>query len=155
MSVRKNLDDFMSIVCFKAAIKGMEDILGEEGTAAALIAAGRRRGADVAASAGLTGKNPDATALAAALDKELGVNGTHLCCIAGVSDTPEGGYLVKAKDTVCMAGEAPGSTRHCTYTMGAVMGCIEAATGKKLTGKHVKTILEGQDTDDFLFTPMA
>ena len=42
--LREKLGDFSSIVCFKAAITGMEEALGEKATAIALIAAGRSRG---------------------------------------------------------------------------------------------------------------
>lgn len=153
MKLRENLDDFMSIVCFKAAIVGMEDILGEEGTAAALIAAGRQRGKDVANGLGLTGSNMPTGDIAAKMDDVFGNKGTKLCAIQEVTDTPEGGYLVKTGETVCMAGEPQGSSRYCTYTMGAIMGCMESITGKSLIGKHVAKITEGSATDDLLFTP--
>jgi hypothetical protein len=42
--LRQTLGDFTSIACFKAAIEGMEDAVGERTTAIALIAAGRARG---------------------------------------------------------------------------------------------------------------
>ncbi len=38
--LRQTLGNFSSIVCFKAAIVGMEDALGERAAAIALIAAG-------------------------------------------------------------------------------------------------------------------
>lgn len=39
---RPELGKFSSIICFKAAITGMEEALGEKATAIALIAAGRK-----------------------------------------------------------------------------------------------------------------
>ena len=153
MKLRENLDDFMSIVCFKAAIVGMEDILGTEGTAAALIAAGRQRGKDVADSLGLTGSNIPTSEIASKLDSVFGASGTKLCSIREVIETPEGGYLIKAGETVCMAGEPAGSSRYCTYTMGALIGCMESITGKTLGGKHVVKITDGSPTDDILLNP--
>ncbi|QIF04084.1 hydrocarbon-binding protein [Roseimicrobium sp. ORNL1] len=153
MKLRKNLDDFMSIICFRAAIVGMEDILGADGTAAALIAAGRKRGKDVADSLGLTGSNPDVGKMTETLDEVFGKKGTKLCSILEMSETPEGGYLIKTEDTVCMASEAPGSTRRCTFTLGAVLGAVEAMTGKALAGTHVAKITDGSPTDDLLLNP--
>jgi len=153
MKLRNNLDDFMSIVCFKAAIKGMEDILGEEGTAAALIAAGRARGKEVASSTGIAGTNPPVDQLAQTLNGVFGASGTRLCQIEEVQETPEGGYLVKTSETVCMAGESGGTSRRCTYTLGAVMGAIESAYGKSLRGQHSAKSTEGSPTDDFLLNP--
>jgi len=153
MKIRENLDDYMSIVCFKSAIRGMEDILGEEGTAAALIAAGRQRGKDVAESTGIAGSNPPIDQVAEALNNVFGASGTRLCVIDSVAETPEGGYLVKTKETVCMAGEDAGSSRRCTYTLGAVMGAIESAYGKTLRGQHSAKVTDGSPTDDFLLNP--
>ncbi len=152
MRLRSGLGDFISIECFKAAIRGMEDILGEQGAASLLIAAGRQRGRDLATSRNLTGTTYDAATLAEFLRRELGSNGTRLCEIVSVEETKEGGYLVQAKETVCMSGEPPGSARTCTYTMGAVIGVIEVATGKRLVGKHVRTVLQDSETDDFLIS---
>lgn len=153
MKLRENLDDFMSIVCFKSAIKGMEDILGEDGTAAALIAAGRERGKDVATTTGIAGSNPPVDQLARTLNDVFGASGTRLCTIQGVTETPEGGYLVKTSETVCMSGEPNGTSRKCTYTLGAVMGAIESAYGKTLRGQHSAKSTDGSPTDDFLLNP--
>jgi len=153
MKLRENLDDFMSIVCFKSAIKGMEDILGEEGTAAALIAAGRERGKDVAKTTGMAGTSPPVEQLAQTLNEVFGMSGTKLCKIEEVTETPEGGYLVKTSETVCMAGEPGGTSRRCTYTLGAVMGAIESAYGKSLRGQHSAKSTDGSPTDDFLLVP--
>ena len=53
--LRPNLGDFSSIVCFKAAIVGMEDALGDKATAIALTTAGRSRGRQLATELGLSG----------------------------------------------------------------------------------------------------
>ena len=41
---RGTLGDFTSIVCFQEAVRGLEDVLGPDGTAVVLIRAGRLRG---------------------------------------------------------------------------------------------------------------
>jgi len=149
MKLRNQLDDFMSIVCFKAAIRGMEDILGEEGTAAALISAGRQRGRDVAEALDMVNANPEVTQLAPALDGAFGLQGTKLCHIAEVTQT-DNGFLVKAQDTVCMSGEPEGTSRRCTYTLGAIVGFFEAAYGKSYMAKHVAQTTAGAETEEFL-----
>jgi len=155
MTARQNLDDFISIHCFKAVIIGMEDILGVEGTASAMIAAGRKRGVSVAEEAGLKGKKPPVDSIAATLDKFLGKEGTRLCQVSDVSSTPEGGFLVKTKETVCTAGEPADSQRVCTYTMGAILGFLEAVYDIRLTGSHVANVLKGSASDNFELKPVS
>ena len=151
MKSRNNLDDFVSMHCFKAAIAGMEDILGVEGAASAMISAGRKRGGDVAKAAGLVGTNPAAESLGPVLDGALGLNGTRLCQVLEVSKTADDGFLVKTRETVCTSAEPAGSQRKCTYTLGAVMGFLESVYGTTLRGSHVATVLNGSSTDDLQF----
>lgn len=153
MAYREDLGDFMSIVCFKAVITGMEDILGPEGTASALIAAGRARGATVARSAGLENKNSPVETLAEIMNQNFGKEGTRLCTIKEVLPT-EDGFVVKTSETVCTAAEPAGSNRICTYTLGAIMGFLETVTGTTMLGKHTANILQGSPTDDFTFRRM-
>lgn len=152
MSIRTDLDDYVSIHCFKAVITGVEDILGDEGTAAALISAGRKRGSVVAQAKGIAGTNPAPESLAGMLDAAVGKSGTRLCQVVESSQTADGAYLIKTKETVCTSGEPAGSARTCTYTMGVVIGFLEQAYGISLNGKHVANVLSGSPTDDFLIT---
>ena len=55
--VRQELGDFCSIACFKAAIVGMEDALGEKTAALALTTAGRARGKKLARDLGVVGQS--------------------------------------------------------------------------------------------------
>jgi hypothetical protein len=153
MSNRQELGEFISVKCFKAVIAGMEDLLGKEGTAAALISAGRKRGETVAKDSGMAGAKPEVAKVAETMNGAVGAKGTCLCVIAEVTATAEGGFLVKTKETVCSAGEPAGSTRTCTYTLGAVMGFLESAYGVKLSGRHTASVLSGSATDDFVFSP--
>ena len=154
MKARPTLGDFISIDCFKAVISGIEDILGPEGTASAMIAAGRRRGVAVATQAGAKGTSPAVDGLVPALNKIIGAEGTCLCVLEAISVTPEGGYLVKTKEVVCTSGEPSGSKRTPTYTLGALIGFLETAYGTPLKGSVVAHSLKGSPTDDFLIVPL-
>lgn len=152
---RAELGNFSSIVCFKAVIVGMEDMLGEQATAISLKAAGRKRGADLAQSLGFTKGSAsinDLLQIARTLDDALGPNGTRLCRIDKIE--PEGDKIrVYTSETICSAGEEMGSPRTCTFTLGAVHGAIEFLLDKQYTGKHVESVLRGGTHDVFEFTP--
>jgi len=153
MSLRNQLGDFSSIVCFKAVITGVEDTLGEDGAAVVFIRAGKVRGQKLANDLGLTGKNPPIEQLAPALDNAVGLNGTRLCRITKAS--MEGNdVVVETQETVCSAGEPQGSNRSCTFTLGAVWGALESVTGKKFDGKHTDCVLRGGGSDKFVFSPV-
>lgn len=152
--LRPELGNFSSVVCFKAVITGMEDALGEKATAIALIAAGRARGKKLAQELGLAGSNMSLDDAAAKLSHVLGKEGTRLCKIEKIV---EDGDLIKVytKETVCSAGESQGSSRTCTFTMGAVWGAIEQIAGKRLQGKHTESVLRGGSYDVFEFTQLG
>ncbi len=148
--IRANLGDFSSIVCFKSVITGMEDALGEKATAISLIAAGRTRGKALANSLGLAGANIPFAEVGSMLDAAVGKNGTRLTAVNKVEQ--EGDRIkVYCSETVCSAGEEMGSTRKCTFTLGAVWGALEVATGHKLQGKHTDSVLRGSEYDVFEF----
>ena len=151
---RQELGDFCSIICFKAAITGMEEALGEKATAIALIAAGPSRGKNLAKELGLTGINLDWDTIADKMAFALGTNGTKLCIIERIVQE---GELIKAytSETFCSANEPEGSSRKCTFTLGAVWGAIEEITGKRLRGSHTECVLRGGDYDVFEFVPLV
>jgi predicted hydrocarbon binding protein len=151
LSSRPTLGQFSSIVCFKSVITGMEEALGEKATAIALIAAGRGRGRSLAKELGLSGSTADFTSIASQLNAAIGATGTHL---TAVDKIVQEGDLIKVycSETVCSAGEPDGSSRKCTFTMGAVWGALSEITGKKLRGTHTESILRGGTHDVFEFT---
>ncbi len=152
-STRPNLGDFSSIVCFKSVITGMEEALGEKATAIALIAAGRARGKNVAIELGLSGSTENLETIAAKLNAALGSSGTRLTAIDKI--VTEGDTIkVYCSETVCSAGEPQGSSRKCTFTMGAVWGALTEITGRKLRGTHTESVLRGGTNDVFEFTPV-
>ncbi|OKH55684.1 hydrocarbon-binding protein [Calothrix sp. HK-06] len=149
--LRPNLGDFSSIVCFKAAIVGMEDALGDKATAIALTTAGRSRGRQLANELGLTGSMMSLDDIAYKLGYALGKNGTCLCSVEKI--VSEGDVIkVYTSETLCSAGEPQGSERKCTYTLGAVWGALEQTLSKRLQGKHTESVLRGGTHDVFEFT---
>ncbi len=153
MSVlRKELGNFSSIICFKAAISGMEEALGDKATAIALTTAGRARGKKLAEELGFTAGSYSLDDAADQLRKALGKEGTRLCIVEKIVSEDE---IIKVytSETLCSAGEALNSPRKCTFTMGAVWGAIEQIIGKRLRGTHTESVLRGGTHDVFEFTP--
>lgn len=147
--LRQRLGDFSSIVCFKAAIVGMEDALGEKATAIALMAAGRQRGKNLGKELAL-GTCTSLEDIAAKMRAALGEEGTKLCIIENIIAV-DNKIIVYTSETLCSAGEEEGSPRKCTYTLGAVWGALEQALGKRFQGKHAESILRGGKNDVFEF----
>lgn len=154
-AVRHELGDFMSTVCFKAAVVGLEEALGPKAAAISLIAAGRQRGKQLAESLGLVNRSQDVS-LAEVTDKirfALGKEGTRLCVIDKI-DQENGTYKIYARETVCSAGEQEGSSRQCTYTLGAIQGFLEAFSGQRLRGRHTESVLRGGTHDLLEYAPL-
>lgn len=99
---------------------------------------------------GLAGQGDDLAKATVLVREALGANGTRLCTVENIEEDGET-IRVQVSDTVCMAGEPQGSTRHCTFTLGAVWGALEALTGRKLKGKHVASAWRGDEADVFEF----
>ena len=152
-SHREALGEFSSVVCFKAVIVGVEDTLGEDGAAVVFTRAGKVRGQQLVASLGLTGQNIPVEQLAATLDAALGQGGTKLCRVEKAATHGET-VVIDTQETVCSAGEPDGSTRKCTFTLGAIWGALEAVSGKRYLGEHTESVLRGGSSDKFVFSPM-
>lgn len=153
---RHELGYFMSVICFKAAVVGMEEALGEKAAAIAMIAAGRQRGKQLANDLNLADQG-DKLSISDVADKAriaLGSEGTRLCIIDKIEQ--EGDILrVYARETPCSHGEPDGSPRKCTYTLGAIQGFLETFSNRRLRGNHVESVLRGSDHDVLEFTPLA
>ena len=129
----------------------MEEALGERATSIALIAAGRQRGKKLAQELGLSGASQDLSVIAARLNEAIGAHGTHLAAIEKI--VSEGNIIqVYCAETICSAGEAQGSDRKCTFTLGVVWGALSEITGKKLRGTHTESVLRGGTNDVFEYT---
>ena len=147
--LRERLGDFSSVVCLKAIITGMEDLLGVQATAVSLTSAGRTRGKVVFDELGV-GRDESLERVAERLDEILGVRGTRLCNVDGIE--VDGDVLfVRTSETVCSAGEAEGSDRKCTYTLGVVWGALEQVLDRRLRGTHTESVLRGGTHDVFRF----
>lgn len=152
--LRQELGDFSSIVCLKAMVVGIEDALAEKAAAIALIAAGRKRGKDLADSLNLTNKGVGLSMdeLQQKVNHSIGKEGTRLCIIDKIETDGES-YKVHTRETVCSSGEPQGSPRTCTYTLGAIQGFLEAALGQRLRGKQVESVLRGGTNDVLEYRP--
>lgn len=154
--LRPELGDFSSIVCLKAIVVGVEEALGEKTAAIALIAAGRQRGKKLAEELGLAGQG-DNLSLEIITDKisnALGKNGTCLCTVDKISQEGDV-YKVYTRETVCSAGESEGSSRQCTFTLGAIQGLLESLLGKRLRGQQTESVLRGGTHDLLEYTTLG
>ena len=152
---RDTLGQFNSIVCFKAVITGMEEMLGEKATAISLKAAGRQRGHALCESLGLargSAEIGDLDDIARKIDAALGPDGTRLCRIDKIQTNGED-IEVYCSETVCSAGEPLGSPRECTFTLGAIHGALEFLLDKQFFAKHTESVLRGGTHDVMVFTP--
>ncbi|PSB01517.1 hypothetical protein [Merismopedia glauca] len=152
-ALRPELTDFSSIVCLKAIITGMEEALGDKATAIALVAAGRARGKQLAQSLGLT-SNISLEDISSKVAYALGKDGTRLLILDKIEQEGDN-YKVYTRETVCSAGEANGSERQCTFTLGAVQGVLESFTGKRFRGRQVASVLRGGTHDVFEYMPLG
>jgi hypothetical protein len=153
MNMRPELGEMMSLICFKAALIGVEDTLGEDGAAVVFIRAGKVRGNTVAVQTGLAGTKAPLMSLATTLDGVFGKSGTQLCRIVAAFANGEQ-IVIDTLETVCSANEPAGSTRKCTYTLGAVWGALESVMDQRYLGEHTDCVLRGGATDRFVFTPV-
>jgi predicted hydrocarbon binding protein len=153
-AARVQLGDSMSNVCFKAAIVGLEEALGEKAAAISLIAAGRKRGHALAEELNLANKVGELSIdeVTEKIRFTLGKDGTRLCIVDKIEQTGES-FKVYTRETVCSAGELEGSTRRCTYTLGAIQGFLEAFLGQRLRGRHIESVLRGSEHDVLEFVP--
>ncbi len=155
-ALRQELGDFSSVVCLKAIVVGVEEALGVKTAAIAFISAGRQRGKQLAEDLGLAGKGGEMT-LEAVTEKAraaLGKDGTRLCLVDKI--TQEGDvYKVYTNETVCSAGEPEGSSRQCTFTLGAIQGFLEAFLGKRLRGQQTESVLRGGSHDVLEYTVLG
>lgn len=152
--LRSELGDFVSIICFQAAIIGMEEELGEKTTAIALTAAGRNRGKNFAEKLGLTGISADWDLITDQICSALGVNGTKLVKINKIVEG-DGVIKVFTSEALCSVSEPEGSFRKCTYTLGVIWGALEEITQKRLKGIHTESVLRGADYDVFEFSALV
>jgi predicted hydrocarbon binding protein len=152
-SLREELGDFSSVICLKSIVVGVEEALGAKAAAIALIAAGRQRGKQLAEELGLTNKADEMSLeeVGQKVSYTLGKDGTRLCIVDKIVLDGQT-YKVYTKETVCSAGEPQGSSRSCTFTLGAIQGFLEGFLGKRLRGQHTESVLRGGNYDVLEYT---
>jgi len=150
-AIRPELGDFSSIVCLKAIVTGLEDIMGIPAARGNLILAGRKRGQKIAQSLSLTKTEKPLDEWSKMVADAIGENGTKLCKIQNISQNDKT-IIVDLSDTVCSAGEDEGSPRQLTFTLGAIQGAIEEIMDVRLGAKQIGSVLRGQEFDTIEFT---
>ncbi len=146
-SMRDKLGNFSSIVCLRAIVVGLEDVLGVNGARANLILAGRIRGRNLIKAFDLANTDKPLNEWSAIVKDALGHRGTRLCTISKVEQINDSLLRMYLNETVCSAGEEQGSSRELTFTLGVMYGIIEEITGNKLQVKQTGSVLRGQDYD--------
>lgn len=153
---RGELGDFNSIVCFQAAIRGLEDVLGPDGASVVLIRAGRLRGQALVDDWGISHLKLPIEKIGLLLDAALGHDGTRLCAVRSIRRQDQDIY-VDVAETICSAGlaESTGQAREvemrCSYTLGAVWGVLEGLLGETFQAAQVKNVRCGDPYDEFQF----
>jgi len=155
-SLRQELGEFSSLICFKAVVVGVEEALGEKAAAIALISAGRQRGKKLAEELGLANKGEEMSLpeMTEKVQYALGKEGTRLCIVDKIIQEGEA-YKVYTRETVCSAGEEEASPRQCTFTLGAIQGFLEAFLAKRLRGRHTESVLRGGSYDVLEYTVLG
>lgn len=146
--LRKELGDFSSIIFMKSIIVGVEEALGEQTAAIAMISAGRNQGKTSVQELNLTNKGDYLTLeqIKETINQVIGKEGTRLCIIDKI-EHEENIYKVYTKETFCSSGEPQGSPRKCTYTLGMIQGFLEALLDKRLRGQQTESVLRGSTHD--------
>lgn len=148
--IRKNLGDFSSIVCMKAIVTGLEDVMGVQAAKGNLILAGRKRGKVLAHDLNLSQTEKPLEEWSLLVKDALGEGGTRLCSIVNITQDEEF-IKVDLLDTICSAGEELGSARQLTFTLGAIQGALEEITGKQMRATQTGSVLRGQTYDSLQF----
>ncbi|HEY9603147.1 MAG TPA: hypothetical protein V6C85_16150 [Allocoleopsis sp.] len=146
--LRKELGDFGSIVFLKSILSGIEEAIGEKTAAIAMISAGRKQGKKSAEELGLVNKGAvlSLDEIRDKVNQILGPEGSRLCIIDKI-DREGQTYKVYARETFCSSGEPKGSSRQCSYTLGAIQGFLEALLGQRFQGKQTESVLRGGTHD--------
>ncbi|KAB8332306.1 hypothetical protein SD80_019555 [Scytonema tolypothrichoides VB-61278] len=129
-ATRPTLGPMMSLTCFQYLRIGAEEVAER----APVVAAGRKRGAELVDQLGLRGNTTDGAKITSLLDAALGVNGTRLCLITSITETADGGYEVRLTEGACTAGQSS-DTPLCAFTLGVFVGAIQALSGRVLRGR--------------------
>lgn len=148
--IRKELGDFSSIICLKAIVTGLEDIMGVPAARGNLILAGRKRGKVIASELNLSQTDKPIEEWSLLVKNALGKTGTRLCSVENITQN-ENEFNVDMLDTICSAGEPQGSARQLTFTLGAIQGALEEITGNKFKATQTGSVLRGQNFDSVQF----
>lgn len=145
-TLRKELGNFNSIICFRSIVTGLEKVMGTDAARGNLIRAGRFRGIEIVKSLGLSSTSAPISEWSNKVAEAIGKDGTRLCIVNKIEQNGEV-YRVFLSDTICSADEPQGSNRKLSFTQGAIQGALEEATGHRLAGEQTGSVLRGDDYD--------
>lgn len=146
---RDTLGPYMHGLCFQYFRSFAEEVAGR----APIVAAGRKRGWDVAVSNGWTNSDMDPAELAKKVGDILGINGTRLCIVKSITATPEGGYEVRITEGACTAGVTRDEPE-CAFTLGVFVGACSAVKGEPLFGKETTCAAMNGEECVYLINPL-
>jgi predicted hydrocarbon binding protein len=131
MNTRSQLGPLMNAVCFQYLRINTEDVAGR----APIVAAGYKRGQDVAEGLGLRGKVSDPSAMRDLLDSVLGTDGTRLCLVTSISALDDESFEVRITEGACTMGQTADEPI-CAFTLGVIVGAISTLLDRRMIGKE-------------------
>lgn len=146
---RTELGNEVNVICFQYLCHIVSDLAGRS----PIIAASRARGYDAMEAAGFLGNTRDGAVMCENLNSVLGPEGTRLCLIHNVINKPNGGYTVELVECACSYGQTSIEPA-CSYTLGVIIGAIQALTGIKMRGYETECQACGADTCIYEIDPI-
>jgi predicted hydrocarbon binding protein len=130
---RPTLGGFMSLTCFQYLRVGTEEVADR----APIVASGRKRGYELAASVDAPGSIQNPAEIHRILADALGADGTRLCLVNSVTQVNPGRYEVRITEGACTAGQSANEPV-CAFTLGVFIGALSAFTGTPMRGRELE-----------------
>ncbi|MEM8531979.1 MAG: 4-vinyl reductase [Chloroflexota bacterium] len=146
---RPTLGNAVDVICFQYLCNIVSDLTGRS----PIIAASRARGYDAMNTAGFLGSTRDSTIMCEKLNSVLGPEGTHLCLIHTITNKPNGGYTVELSECACSYGQTSIEPA-CSYTLGVIIGAVQAITNTRMQGRETECQSCGADTCIYEIDPV-
>jgi predicted ArsR family transcriptional regulator len=148
-SDRPKLGQSVHLVCFQYFCAIVDRLTGH----APIITASRARGNDAVEEAGLLNFTKDSGVILEKLNEVFGEKGTRLCLIQSVTSKPNGGYTIHLTECACSYGQKAEEPA-CSYTLGVIIGAVQAITGVRMQGVETACQSCGADTCVYEIAPI-
>ena len=146
---RPKLGQSVHLVCFQYSCTIVNRLTGH----APIITASRARGNDAVEEHGLLNFTKDSGVMMEKLNGIFGEKGTRLCLIQSVTSKPNDGYTVKLTECACSYGQSAEELA-CSYTLGVIIGAVQAITGVRMHGTETACQSCGADTCVYQIDPI-